>query len=81
MEFDRKQDLNVLYQFSVFRAYREKMATLASDIFNFSSETTEWNSMKLDRKQDPNVLFQVRVKCLQNFVNVYMEGNKRNATV
>ena len=28
------------------------------DIFNVSSETTEWNSMKLDRKQDPHVLFQ-----------------------
>ena len=27
-------------------------------ILNFSSETTEWNSMKLDRKQGPNVLFQ-----------------------
>ena len=28
-------------------------------IFNFSSETTEQNSMKLDRKQDLNVLYQV----------------------
>ena len=28
------------------------------DIFNFSSETIEWNSMNLDRKQDPKVLFQ-----------------------
>ena len=31
------------------------------DIFNFSSETAEWNSMKLDRKQDLNVLYQVCV--------------------
>ena len=31
------------------------------DIFDFSSETAERNSMKLDRKQDLNVLFQVCV--------------------
>ena len=31
------------------------------DIFNFSSETAEWNSKKLDRKQDLNVLYQVCV--------------------
>ena len=31
------------------------------DIFDFSSETTERNSMKLDRKQDINVLYQVCV--------------------
>ena len=31
------------------------------DIFDFSSETTEWNSTKLDRKQDLNVLYQVCV--------------------
>ena len=31
------------------------------DIFNFSSETAERNSMKLDRKQDLNVLYQVWV--------------------
>ena len=31
------------------------------DIFNFSSETAEHNSMKLDRKQDLNVLYQVCV--------------------
>ena len=31
------------------------------DIFNFSSETAERNSMKLDRKQDLNVLYQVCV--------------------
>ena len=28
------------------------------DIFHFSSETAEWNSIKLNRKQDLNVLFQ-----------------------
>ena len=31
------------------------------DIFDFSYETTEWNSAKLDRKQDLNVLYQVCV--------------------
>ena len=31
------------------------------DIFDFSSETAEWNSRKLDRKQDLNVLYQVCV--------------------
>ena len=31
------------------------------DIFDFSSETAEWNSMELDRKQDLNVLYQVFV--------------------
>ena len=31
------------------------------DIFDFSSETTEWNSTKLDRKQDLNVLYQLCV--------------------
>ena len=31
------------------------------DIFDFFSETTEWNSTKLDRKQDLNVLYQVCV--------------------
>ena len=30
-------------------------------IFNFSSETAEWNSTKLDRKQDLNALYQVCV--------------------
>ena len=29
------------------------------DIFDFSSETAKWNSMKLDKKQDINVLYQV----------------------
>ena len=31
------------------------------DIFEFSSETAEWNSTKLGRKQDLNVLYQVCV--------------------
>ena len=31
------------------------------DIFDFSSETAEQNSMKLDRKQDLNALYQVCV--------------------
>ena len=31
------------------------------DIFDFFSETTEWNSTKLDRKQDLNALYQVCV--------------------
>ena len=31
------------------------------DIFNFSSETAEWNSTKLDRKQDLNVFYHVCV--------------------
>ena len=31
------------------------------DIFDFFSETAEWNSMKLDRKQDLNVFYQVCV--------------------
>ena len=34
------------------------------DIFDFSSETTERNTMKLDRKQDLNVLYQVCVFCV-----------------
>ena len=31
------------------------------DIFDFSSDTAEWNSTKLDRKQDLNVFYQVCV--------------------
>ena len=34
---------------------------ICQDIFDFSSETAEWNSMKLDRKKDLNVLYQVCV--------------------
>ena len=52
-------------KFVFFRADRKnKMAALPLigwDIFNFSSETTERNSLKLDRKQDLNVLYQVCV--------------------
>ena len=65
MELERKQDLNALYQVWVFRADRKnKMAAwplIGWDIFDFSSETTEWNLMKLDRKQDLNALYQVCV--------------------
>ena len=35
--------------------------SLTFHIFDFSSETAEWNSMKLDKKQDLNVLYQVCV--------------------
>ena len=35
--------------------------SLTFHIFDFSSETAEWNSTKLDRKQDLNVLYQVCV--------------------
>ena len=49
----------------VFRADRKnKMAILSSDWirhFDFSSENTAQNSMKLDGKQDLNVLYQVCV--------------------
>ena len=31
--------------------------SLTIHIFDFSSETAEWNSTKLDRKQDLNVLY------------------------
>ena len=114
MKLDRKQDLNVLYQVSVFWGDREnkngrpglwlaetfltsplkplngiqrnltgsKISTSSTkfvffgpirktrwppwpligwDIFDFSSETAEQNSLKLDRKQDFNVLYQVCV--------------------
>ena len=62
-KFDRKQDLNALYQVCVFWADRKnKMAALASDwlrYFHFSSETAEWILTQLDRKQDLNILYQV----------------------
>ena len=72
MKLDRKQDLNVLYQVCVFRARRIRKTRwlpwpligwdiFGWDIFDFSSETAEWNSMKLKRKQDLNVLYQVCV--------------------
>ena len=34
---------------------------LTFHIFDFSSETTEWNSTKLARKQELNILYQVCV--------------------
>ena len=43
---------------------KTKMATrtlIGWDIFDFSSETTEWNSTILDRKQDLKILYQVCV--------------------
>ena len=36
-------------------------SSLTFHIFDFSSETAEWNSTKLDRKQDLNVLYKVCV--------------------
>ena len=64
-KLDRKQDLNVLYQVSVFRANRKTRwppwPLIGWDIFDFSSEAAEQNSTKLDRKQDLNVLYHVRV--------------------
>ena len=53
-KLDRKQDLNVLYQVIVFRAY-------CKNIFDFSSETTEQPATKLDRKKDLNVLYHYQV--------------------
>ena len=59
-KLDRKQDLNILYQVSVFQADRKKQDGHPGwDIFDLSSETAKQNSTKLDRKQDLNVLYQV----------------------
>ena len=64
-KLDRKQDLNVLYQFCVFRADRKirwpPWPLICWDIFDFFSETAEWNSTKLNKKKDLNVLYQVCV--------------------
>ena len=64
-KLDRKQDLNVLYQFCVFWADRKnKMAAwllIGWDIFDFCSETAERNLMKLDRKQDFTIFRQACV--------------------
>ena len=64
-KLDRKQDLNVHYQFCVFRAdWKTRwppLPLIGWNIFDFSSETAERNSTKLDRKQDLNVLCQVCV--------------------
>ena len=38
-----------------------RLSSLTFRIFDFFSETAEWNSTKLDRKQDLNVLYQVCV--------------------
>ena len=40
---------------------RPPLSLIGWDIFDFSSETAEWNLTKLDRKQDLNVLYQVCV--------------------
>ena len=65
-KLDRKQDLNVLlttkfvFFFGPIGKTRWPPWPLMSwDIFNFSSETVEQNSMKLDRKRDLNILYQV----------------------
>ena len=64
-KLDRKQDLNVLYQFCIFRDDRKTRwppwPLIGWDIFDFSSETTERKSTKLGRKQNLNVLYQVCV--------------------
>ena len=67
-KFDRKQDLNILYQVCVFQAdQKNKMATVAYDWlrhFEFRLllwNCLLWNSTKLDRKQDLNVLYKVCV--------------------
>ena len=64
-KLDRKQDLNVLYQFCVFgligKTRWPPQPLIGWDIFDFFSETAEKNSTKLDRKQDPNVLYQACV--------------------
>ena len=63
-KFERKQDLNVLYQVCVFRVDRKKRwppwPLIGWDIFDLS-ETAERNSKKLDRKQDYNILYHVCV--------------------
>ena len=64
-KLDRKQDLNALYQFCVFRADpKNKMAVLASDwLRHFRlllwNRWTEFN--EIDKKQDLNALYQVCV--------------------
>ena len=49
----------------VFSAHELKALSvcpsLTFHIFDFSSETAEWNSNKLDRKQDLNVLYEACV--------------------
>ena len=66
-KLDRKQDLNVLYQFLLLffgpigKTRWPPRPLICWDIFYFSSGTAEWNSTKHDRKQDLNVLYQVCV--------------------
>ena len=64
-KFDRKEDLNVLYQVCVFGPIGKirwpPWPLIGWDIFDFFSETAEQNSTKLDRKQDLNVFYQVCV--------------------
>ena len=64
-KFDRKQDLNALYQVCVFgpigKTRWPPQPLIGWDIFDFSVETAERNSTNLDRKQDLNVLYQVCV--------------------
>ena len=56
-KLDRKQGLNVLYQFPGWSEKQDDRPGLwfGWNIFDFSSETAEQNSTKLDRKQDLNV--------------------------
>ena len=64
---DKKQDLNVLYQVSVFvPILKNEMAALPLigwDIFYFSSETAERNSVKLDSKAPCYSLSEYNVTC------------------
>ena len=65
MKFNRKQDLNVLYQVC-FSGQSQKQnghpsLSLAETFLTFPSETTVLNSTKLDREQDLNVPYQVCV--------------------
>ena len=50
---------------ALLRSYIVRRPSVSSalifHIFDFSSETAEWNSRKLNRKQDLNVFYQVRV--------------------
>ena len=65
MNNDRKQDLNGLYQLCIFEPIGKPRwppwPLIGWDIFEFFSETTEENLMKLARKQDLNVRYHVSV--------------------
>ena len=56
---DRKQDLNILYQFRVFRAYWKPRKLFWPRLADIFSETAEQNATKLDRKQELNILQEV----------------------